>query len=106
MYPAMEKFRTRYVFSTTTSHARRDWGKFRIPIFGIRCQNRSGRPRSTVTNSRHITIAETATSSPRIAISLIGFHWETYAGMMSRTAEGAPPTIKGELGMEKPPDTL
>ena len=65
------------MLSTTTSHESIDCGKLRTPTFGIRCQNRSGRPMSTVTKSRHITMAETASISPSTAISLIGFQLYT-----------------------------
>jgi hypothetical protein len=51
-----------------------DAGKFGVPRPGTKWRNRSGRPMSTRMKSRHIVIAETARSSPRITTSLIGFH--------------------------------
>jgi len=40
---------------------------------GISSNTRLGWPRSTVTNNRHMTIALMASSSPKMAISRIGF---------------------------------
>ncbi len=52
------------MFSTSTSQASSEVGKFRCPTGGSRCQKRSGRPMSTNTKSRHMMMALTASSSP------------------------------------------
>jgi hypothetical protein len=52
-----------------------DTGQLNTPMPGIRCQNRSGRPRSTTTNPMHIAIAAMASISPTITTSCISSSW-------------------------------
>ncbi len=54
------------------SQVSRECGKFGVPMIGIRCQTNSGRPRSTVTKSMHMTIAATEHNSPIKTTSRIG----------------------------------
>ena len=78
--------------STTTSQASMDSGKWKRPSSGTRCQMRSGRPRSTVTNSMHITTAATAMPSPISTTSFTSWRLKMYAGITSITAAAATPT--------------
>ena len=58
---------------TKKSHESIEEGKFMVPIRGSICQNLSGFPISTIINEIHIITEQTASNSPKITISLIGF---------------------------------
>jgi hypothetical protein len=54
---------------TMTSQVSMENGKLNRPRPGIRCQKRSGRPRSTVTKKRQTLMAATASNSPTMTTS-------------------------------------